>query len=51
MRVGAYGAFTVGPGDVYRLPRKLDILEEKAYPLEAWVNHNSEMGPLSRQHR
>lgn len=45
-RVGADGTLAVGAGNVYGLPWKVDVLEEKANPLEARLDH----GRLSGQH-
>ena len=38
-RVVADGAFPVGAGDMYGLPRELDVLQKLADPLQAGLDH------------
>ena len=38
-RVGADGPLAIGAGNVYGLPREVDMLQKKAYALEAWLDH------------
>jgi hypothetical protein len=38
-RVGADGPLPIGTGNVNGLPWEIDILQKKAYALEAWLDH------------